>query len=949
MPIADERPLLGAIVPTYGVEQYLPAFLRSLEEQEVPIAEVELIFVDDGSPDRSAEIIQAWLADHAPHGRLISQENAGPSAARNTGLEQATAEWVHFPDPDDVLHPRFYAEVKTFLGTRQSATTDLISTRQLILDDATGRVTDTHPLRRKFRGGDQLVDLTRHPEYIHLQSGTAFYRRERIESRRLAFDGTIRPNFEDAYFTALYLAGSLKPRVAVLANAHYHYRRRQDGSSLVQSSWHKPDKYVHLPRVGYLRLAETVKAELGHVPVWLQTLLLYDLSFYFREDERIHSATAWIDAPLVDAFHETVERIFQYIDTETIEGFTLVPTSLQLRQALVVGFKHERLRPTSLPLIRVDSGREIVQIRYFYGGELPTEEYRVRGLPIQPVHSKVRDITYLGRVLMHERIVWLPADGTIRVALDGRQVPLTLGAPQEPTFVMRPAVLWRTLTRHSGPPSARASRPQTPQRSRVRKSASSAKKRVKRTLKAANRNVEAVKRSWTQEARVERADKRLRERAHSESVKTRYGHAWTFMDRDVQAQDNAEHLYRHVRDRHPEINSWFVLSRTSSDWERLSAEGFRLVDHGSDEHIMLLLNTDHLISSQVDHYVVNPLDAKRHGRKHWRFTFLQHGVTKDDLSRWVNGKPISLFVTASTDEHESIVGDHTPYIFTTKEVSLTGFPRHDRLLELASASRERSLLLVMPTWRRTLLGDLVNASGGNERMLIPNFWEGEYAVNWMSVLASPELKAVAEQNGLEIVFMPHPNMQGYLDSSPLPPHIRVCKYSDTDIQQVLAQGAVMVTDYSSLAFEMAYIERPVVYFQFDQDEFFGGGHAYRRGSWSYEDNGFGPVTTTTEDAIAAIARAAAQSGQPDEVYAQRMGHIFPHRDGQCSERVVEAIISLDRPLPASKAYVQVAQAKTDLDLHTGADLAVQEVSAPVEVDREAEAAPVAVGGALDTL
>ena len=58
----------------------------------------------------------------------------------------------------------------------------------------------------------------------------------------------------------------------------------------------------------------------------------------------------------------------------------------------------------------------------------------------------------------------------------------------------------------------------------------------------------------------------------------------------------------------PDVNAWFVLRRESADWDRLAAEGFRLVPFGSPEHVQLLLNTDHLISSQVDHYIVRPLD-----------------------------------------------------------------------------------------------------------------------------------------------------------------------------------------------------------------------------------------------------------------------------------------------------------------------------------------------------
>ena len=92
------------------------------------------------------------------------------------------------------------------------------------------------------------------------------------------------------------------------------------------------------------------------------------------------------------------------------------------------------------------------------------------------------------------------------------------------------------------------------------------------------------------------------------------------------------------------------------------------------------------------------------------------------------------------------------------------------------------------------------------------------------------INQLADERGWQIAFIPHPNMQRYLDNSPLPSWIRVHRFSDIDVQEMLVSGGALVTDYSSLAFEMAYLERPVVYFQFDQERFFNGGHAYRRGS-----------------------------------------------------------------------------------------------------------------------
>ena len=69
-----------------------------------------------------------------------------------------------------------------------------------------------------------------------------------------------------------------------------------------------------------------------------------------------------------------------------------------------------------------------------------------------------------------------------------------------------------------------------------------------------------------------------------------------------------------------------------------------------------------------------------------------------------------------------------------------------------------------------------------------------------------------------------------------------------------------VTDYSSQAFEAAYLERAVVYYQFDQADFFGGTHVYRKGTWDYDTDGFGPVALDLAAAIAAVDATVTRGG-----------------------------------------------------------------------------------------
>ena len=84
-----------------------------------------------------------------------------------------------------------------------------------------------------------------------------------------------------------------------------------------------------------------------------------------------------------------------------------------------------------------------------------------------------------------------------------------------------------------------------------------------------------------------------------------------------------------------------------------------------------------------------------------------------------------------------------------------------------------------------------------------------------------------------------------------------------------------------------------MYFHFDADRYLGGGHVGRRGYFDYQNDGFGPVVHTVEDAALAVARAmSVDSPRPDPTYVTRIYRTFSQRDGRCCERVVAAIEDL---------------------------------------------------------
>lgn len=92
---------LTLVVPTYGVEKYIPRFLTSLEINLQ--AGIEVLIINDGTKDNSAIIAEEFAARYPGYVRVVNKENGGVSSARNKGLELVRGEYIIFPDPDDYL------------------------------------------------------------------------------------------------------------------------------------------------------------------------------------------------------------------------------------------------------------------------------------------------------------------------------------------------------------------------------------------------------------------------------------------------------------------------------------------------------------------------------------------------------------------------------------------------------------------------------------------------------------------------------------------------------------------------------------------------------------------------------------------------------------------------------------------------------------------------------
>lgn len=104
--------VVSVVIPIYNVEEYVIDMLKSIINQTYK--NIELILVDDGSPDNSAQIAENFLKEQDVNWVIIHKKNGGLSAARNTGIERASGKYIICPDSDDVIHPNTIQEMLIF-------------------------------------------------------------------------------------------------------------------------------------------------------------------------------------------------------------------------------------------------------------------------------------------------------------------------------------------------------------------------------------------------------------------------------------------------------------------------------------------------------------------------------------------------------------------------------------------------------------------------------------------------------------------------------------------------------------------------------------------------------------------------------------------------------------------------------------------------------------------
>src|SRR5215213_4001855 len=156
------------------------------------------------------------------------------------------------------------------------------------------------------------------------------------------FDEALKQNFEDVHFSAAYLLALPRQIAGGGAYARYRYRIRVAGSSTMQHAYLDPRRYTTVLDRGYLDLIGRARERSGDrtIPAWLQHLLLYDVTFYLRENDRLISRVRF-PGELAQPFQERIGEIARALDPVAVEAHRGESFNTTYRDLLIHGYRPE--------------------------------------------------------------------------------------------------------------------------------------------------------------------------------------------------------------------------------------------------------------------------------------------------------------------------------------------------------------------------------------------------------------------------------------------------------------------------------------------------------------------------------------------------------------------------------------------------------------------------------
>ena len=347
------------------------------------------------------------------------------------------------------------------------------------------------------------------------------------------------------------------------------------------------------------------------------------------------------------------------------------------------------------------------------------------------------------------------------------------------------------------------------------------------------------------------------------------------------AQDNGFYFFQYCMEHDMErvmgYRIYYVIDKKSPDYARVQKYEPHVLDYMTTKHIVYALATKLYVSPETKAHAY-PMRRKGSSLsflcKRAPLLFLQHGVLGlkrvEDSLGYGRSHSSAAFVV-SGDCEEEIVRKYLEY--PPDRIANVGLCRWDALFDKSDTCRE---ILVMPTWRDWL-----------EDMTDKEFLESAYFHNYLNLLNSTRLISYLESYDYQLKFYLHPKMKMFLgEFQTASQRIHLCEFTKEPLNENLMRAGVLITDYSSVCWDMYYQSKPVIFFQFDREDY----NQVRGGYLDLKDGLFGSSVETLDQLLDELEKQFQKHFLLDDKWKEKQHDYYSYMDHEHARRTCDYIM-----------------------------------------------------------
>lgn len=356
---------------------------------------------------------------------------------------------------------------------------------------------------------------------------------------------------------------------------------------------------------------------------------------------------------------------------------------------------------------------------------------------------------------------------------------------------------------------------------------------------------------------------------------------WLTFDKIYKGGDCGEYFYKYcVSRKDTDVVPVYLMNEDAPDRKRLEEEGYKPMIYGTRKHRNMYLHAKMVFATHAGLYNFNNITGEEIPYLQDLIAAdaacIQHGLTVQDLAfnanRMFNNN--KRYYCASKYEVQNLLQPKYGYD-DPSVIRLTGIPRYDGLV-----NHDQKQILITPTWRSYIA--LPPAEKNNARPYSNVFKHTDYYKIYNNLISDKKLVETARRTGYKLIYLIHPAIAMQIEDFDVHDGVEIISSLGVNYEKILCESSLMLTDYSGVQFDFAYMRKPVVYYHPPKLP-----PHYVEGGFFYDTQGFGEICTEHQELVDILCDYMEHQCTLKDFYRKRQDDFFAFSDHDNCKRIFE--------------------------------------------------------------